>query len=169
MYRRTKLTITTFALLCLAVTLVVDSASAQTAKELVGTWTNVSNINIGQDGKRIDSFGPRGTGIAIFESNGRYALINLNPDTPKFVSNNRGQGTAAENKAAIEGGIAHYGTYTYDAANKVINFKIEGSTYPNWTGTEQKRTIISFVGDDLKWSVAASIGGMGEVGWKRAK
>jgi len=146
-----------------------DAAVAQTAKDLVGTWTNVSNTNIRPDGSKADVFGPRGTGIVIFESNGRYAIINVNPDIPKFVSNNRAQGTAAENKAVVEGSIAHYGTYSYDAANKVINLKIEGSTYPNWAGTEQKRTIITFAGDDLKWSVAASIGGTGEVGWKRVK
>lgn len=146
-----------------------DAAVAQTAKDLVGTWTNVSNTNIRSDGSKADVFGPRGTGIVIFESNGRYAIINVNPDIPKFASNNRAQGTAAENKAVVEGSIAHYGTYSYDAANKVINLKIEGSTYPNWAGTEQKRTIITFAGDDLKWSVAASIGGTGEVGWKRVK
>ena len=146
-----------------------DAAVAQTAKDLVGTWTNVSNTNIRPDGSKADVFGPRGTGIVIFESNGRYAIINVNPDIPKFASNNRAQGTAAENKAVVEGSIAHYGTYSYDAANKVINLKIEGSTYPNWAGTEQKRTIITFAGDDLKWSVVASIGGTGEVGWKRLK
>ena len=146
-----------------------DAAVAQTAKDLVGTWTNVSNTNIRPDGSKADVFGPRGTGIVIFESNGRYAIINVNPDIPKFASNNRAQGTAAENKAVVEGSIAHYGTYSYDAANKVINLKIEGSTYPNWAGTEQKRTIITFAGDDLKWSVVASIGGTGEVGWKRVK
>jgi len=146
-----------------------NAAVAQTAKDLIGTWTNVSNINIRPDGSRADVFGPRGTGVVIFESNGRYAIINVNPDIPKFASNNRAQGTAAENKAVVEGSIAHYGTYSYDAANKVINLKIEGSTYPNWAGTEQKRTVISFAGDDLKWSVAASIGGTGEVGWKRVK
>jgi hypothetical protein len=146
-----------------------DAAVAQAAKDLVGTWTNVSNTNIRPDGSKADVFGPRGTGIVIFESNGRYAIINVNPDIPKFASNNRAQGTAAENKAVVEGSIAHYGTYSYDAANKVINLKIEGSTYPNWAGTEQKRTIITFAGDDLKWSVVASIGGTGEVGWKRVK
>jgi Lipocalin-like domain len=107
--------------------------------------------------------------IAIFESNGHYAIINVNPDVPKFAANNRVQGTAAENKAAVDGVIAHYGTYSFDAANKVINLKVEGSSYPNWAGTEQKRTILSFAGDDLKWSVAASAGGTGEVGWKRVK
>lgn len=145
------------------------AAVAQTANDLVGTWANVSNINVRADGARAEAFGPHGTGIAIFESNGHYAIINLNPDVPKFVANNRLQGTPAENKAAVDGAIAHYGTYTYDAANKVINLKVEGSSYPNWTGTEQKRTIISFMGDDLKWSVAASAGGTGEVGWKRVK
>jgi hypothetical protein len=144
-------------------------AAAQTAKDLVGTWTNVSNVNIAQNGSRTNAFGPHGTGIAIFESNGRYAIINLNPDVPKFAANNRLQGTPEENKAAVDGNIAHYGTYSFDAANKVINLKIEGSSYPNWAGTEQKRAIITFAGDDLKWSVAASAGGTGEVGWKRVK
>jgi hypothetical protein len=144
-------------------------AVAQSANDLVGTWTNTSNVNISADGKRTDTFGPHGTGLAIFESNGRYAIINLDPDVPKFAANNRIQGTAAENKAALAGAIAHYGTYTVDSANKVVNMKVEGSTYPNWTGTQQTRKIISFGGDELKWSVAASMGGTSEVGWKRVK
>jgi len=154
--------------LCLGIG-VPGTAAAQAAKDLVGTWTNVSNINIRQDGTRTDAFGPHGTGMAIFESNGRYAIINLNPDVPKIAANNRVQGTPAENKAVVDGVIAHYGTYSFDAASKVINLKVEGSSYPNWAGTEQKRTIMTFAGDDLKWSVAASAGGTGEVGWKRIK
>jgi hypothetical protein len=145
------------------------SAVAQTAKDLVGTWTMVSNVNIRQDGSRANTFGPHATGIAIFESNGHYAIMNINPDVPKFASNSRAGGTPAENKAAVEGSIGHYGTYSVDTANKVINLKIEGSSYPNWTGAEQKRTIISFAGDDFKWSSPGSIGGTGEVGWKRVK
>ena len=142
-------------------------AFAQTAKDLVGTWTAVSSVNIRQDGSRDDVFGPRGKGIAIFESNGRFAIVNVNPDTPKFESNRRSHGTAEENKAAVLGGIALYGTYW--VSNKTIFFKVEGSTYPNWTGTDQARAVISFTGDDLKWSLPASIGGTAEVTWKRVK
>ena len=145
------------------------AAVAQTATDLVGTWTNISNINIRQDGTKVPLFGPKGTGMAIFESNGRYMIINVNPDVPKFVSNNRAQGTSAENKAAVEGSIAQYGIYTFDPASKVINFKVEGSSYPNFTGTNQKRTIISFAGDEIKWSHANSIDGTSEVTWKRVK
>ena len=146
---------------------VASDVVAQTAKDLVGTWTNVSNVNIQQDGSRADVFGPHARGIAIFETNGLFAIVNINPDVPKFGSNNRAQGTAEENKAAVLGGIALYGTYW--VSSKTIFFKVEGSTYPNWTGTEQARTIISFTGDDLKWSLRASVGGTSEVVWRRVK
>jgi hypothetical protein len=146
----------------------LDGAFAQTAKDLVGTWTNVGNVNIRADGSRVDVFGPHGTGLAIFDGNGRFAVININPDTPKFAANNRAQGTAAENKAAVEGAIALYGTYTV-GGDKVINLKVDGSTYPNWTGTEQKRTVSSYSADELKWTLPASIGGTAEVTWKRLK
>jgi Lipocalin-like domain len=143
------------------------AAMAQTAKDLIGTWTNVSNVNIRQDGSRVDVFGPKGTGLAIFESNGRFAIVNINPDTPKFQSNNRAQGTPDENKAAVLGGIALYGTY--EVSEKIINFKVEGSTYPNWTGTDQKRTVSKFATDEFTWTLPASIGGTAEVTWRRLK
>jgi Lipocalin-like domain len=155
----------------MALTLVVllpGVARAQSAKDLVGTWTNVSNINIRSDGTRVNVFGPNGKGLAIFDSNGRFAIINVNPDTPKFASNNRAQGAPAENKAALEGGIALFGTYTV-GADKVINFKVEGSTYPNWTGTDQKRNVSAFSNDEFKWTLPASIGGTAEVTWRRVK
>ena len=146
---------------------VTSDVVAQTAKDLVGTWSNVSNVTIQGDGSRVDLFGPHPRGIAIFDSNGRFAIVNINPDVPKFGSNNRAQGTADENKAAVLGGIALYGTYW--VSNRTLFFKVEGSTYPNWTGTEQARTVISFTGDALTWSLRASVGGTAEVTWKRMK
>ena len=145
----------------------MGDAVAQTAKDLVGTWTNVSNVNIQGDGSRVDLFGPHPRGIAMFDANGRFAIVNINPDVPKFGSNNRALGTADENKAAVLGGIALYGTYW--VSNRTLFFKVEGSTYPNWTGTEQARAVISFTGDDLIWSLRASVGGTAEVTWRRVK
>jgi lipocalin-like protein len=157
----------TLATVALAVGLAPGPAMAQTAKDLVGTWSNVSNVNVRQDGSRADIFGPKGTGLAIFDAGGRFAIININPETPKFASNNRAQGTPEENKAAVLGGIALYGAYA--VADKVITFKIDGSTYPNWTGSEQKRNISTFTPDQFTWTLAASVGGTAEVTWKRVK
>jgi hypothetical protein len=86
--------------------LLPGGASARTAKDLIGTSVNVSNVNIRQDGSRVPVFGPKGTGLAIFDANGCFAVVNINPETPKFASNHRAQGTADENKAAVLGGIA---------------------------------------------------------------
>lgn len=142
-------------------------ASAQSAKDLIGTWIVVSNVLLGQDGSRTPNYGPNGTGLGIFEANGRFAVVNINPDTPKFASNNRVQGTVEENKAAVVGSIALYGTYT--VADKVINMRVEGSTFPNWTGTDQKRAVVSFSADEFRWTLPASIGGTSEVTWRRVK
>ena len=143
------------------------AALAQTAKDLVGTWTNTSNVNVRVDGTRTDVFGANGKGTIIFDSTGHYASVTLNADIPKFASGNRNTGTPEENKAVVQGSLAHFGTYT--VADKVITLKVEGSTWPAWAGTEQKRTIVSFTGDEIKWTLPASIGGTGEVGWKRVK
>jgi hypothetical protein len=155
------------ALSLLVGTSVPNVGVAQTTNDLVGTWTNVSSANIQQDGSTTDVFGPRGRGIAMFANNGRFVIVNIDPDVPKFASNNRARGTDEENRAAVRGGIALYGTYW--VGNKTIFFKVEGSTYPNWTGTEQARAIVSFTGDDLKWSLRASIGGTSEATWKRVR
>jgi hypothetical protein len=142
---------------------------AQTAKDLVGTWQHVANVNIAVDGKKTDTFGPNPMGMAIFSADGHFMITNLRNDLPKIAANSRVQGTADENAAIVRGSIALYGTYS--VADKVVNLKIEASTYPNWSNTESKRNILFYNGDEMKWNLAASIGGQSqsEVTWKRMK
>ena len=67
-----------------------------------------------------------------------------------------------------QGSIAYFGTYS--VVDKVIIEKVEGGTWPNWVGTEQKRPIISLTGDEMKLSTpAASVGGTAENTYKRIK
>jgi hypothetical protein len=156
------------AMTVLGVALLSGNAAAQTARDIVGTWKQVTNINIAPDGRRSEPFGPNPNAIITFDANGRFVTVTTRPDLPKFASNNRMQGTAEENKAMVQGGIAYFGTYS--VVDKVIVEKVEGSTWPNWTGTEQKRPIISLTGDEMKVTVpAASLGGTGEVTFRRVK
>jgi Lipocalin-like domain len=47
--------------------------------------------------------------------------------------------------------------------------KVEASTFPNWTGTEQKRSL-TITEDEMKWTVAeGSGGGKVDLVWKRIK
>jgi hypothetical protein len=143
-----------------------DSAHAQTAQDFVGTWQLVSNTNVRQDGNKVDIFGANPKGLYVFTSNGHFAIVNMRPDLPKFASNNRNEGTAEENKAIVQGSIALFGMYS--VADKVLTLKVEGSTWPSWTGTDQKRNF-TLSGDELKWSLPASVGGTAEVVLKRIK
>ena len=102
----------------------VPGAVAQTAKDLVGTWTLESDTTTTPDGRTIQPFGPNPQGIAIFDGSGRFAIINSRPDLPKFASNNRMRGTAEENEAIVQGSFAFFGTYS--VANRVIVQHIEG-------------------------------------------
>jgi hypothetical protein len=46
-------------------------------------------------------------------TNGHYILRR---GQAKFASNNRNEGTPEENKAIVQGSIAHFGTYTVNEA-----------------------------------------------------
>jgi hypothetical protein len=144
-------------------------AFAQSASDVVGMWTLVSSI-IEQEGKKTDQFGPGAKGMMNLDAGGRFMLTIIGADLPKFASNNRATGTPEENKAVVSKSIALFGTYSTNPADKTLTLKIESATFPNWNATEQKRSLITVSGDELKYATAqASGGGTATVTWKRAK
>ena len=142
-------------------------ADAQTARDIVGTWTLVSAV-ARQGGAATDVFGPDPSGTIVFGGDGRYALIFVNRDMPKFASNNRASGTADENRAVVQGSVAHFGTYTVDEAGKTLALRIGGSTFPNWAGVEQRRAM-ALSGDELTYTSPGSAGAATQVTMRRAK
>jgi Lipocalin-like domain len=168
MKRVCTLTIGTLGVLFLGMVLSAGEVFAQTAKDLAGTWTLVSNVSE-QGGNKTDTYGPNPKGILIVDANGRYVLAVARAGLPKVASNNRTTATPEENKAIVQGSITHFGTLSVNAEDKTITFKIETSTFPNWDGIEQKRPF-TITGDELQYTVPAqSGGGTGTVVWKRAK
>src|SRR2546427_82095 len=168
MKRVCTLTLGTMALLVLGIVLVVGEVFAQTAKDLVGTWTLVSTVTE-QGGNKTDIYGPNPKGILMVDANGRYVIAFARADLPKIASNNRTTATPEENKAIVGGSITHFGTISVNAADKTFTFKIETATFPNWSGTAQKRPF-TISGDQLRYTAAAaSGGGTATVVWKRAK
>jgi Lipocalin-like domain len=93
----------------------------------------------------------------------------MRADLPKYASNNRAQGTAEEYKAIGAGSISYFGTYSVSGSDLIL--RVEHSSFPNWTGTEQRRTNLTLTGDELKYTnTAPSVGGAPAVlVWRRAK
>jgi Lipocalin-like domain len=156
MNRRSIIGLSTIA--ALGLVLYSGNAVGQSAKDLVGTWTIVS----------AEAFGPNPKGSLIFQPDGRYSLMLMRADLPKYVSNNRAQGTPEEYKAIGAGSISYFGTYSVSGSDIL---RVEHSSFPNWTGTEQRRTNLTLTGDELKYTnTAPSAGGPPAVlVWRRAK
>lgn len=138
----------------------VAPAGAQTIKSVAGTYTVIS----------IPAYGDNARGMMVLDANGHYSIVAGRTTLPKFAANSRVKGTAEENKAVIDGSIAHFGTYTIDDGGKSITFHIKMSTFPNWDGTSAKRAL-KVAGDQLTYTVTApSAGGPpNDVVWKRIK
>jgi hypothetical protein len=144
----------------------VSAGFAQSAQDLVGTWTLVSAVTE-KDATKSDTFGPGAAGVLAFDASGLYTLTIIGGNLPAVLSSNRGNATPEENKAIVSGSIAHFGTYA--VSDKIITFNIHRATFPNWNGTEAKRPLV-LTGDQLMYTVAAaSAGGTATVTWERAK
>jgi hypothetical protein len=106
----------------------------------------------------------------LLDPSGQYAQIIVRPDVPRFKANNRMEGTAEENKAAVQGTSANFGTWTLDEPSKTITIHLVGGMFPNQAGTDSKRMILSVTADELKLHVPAiGAGGSTENVWRRAK
>ena len=111
---------------------------------------------------------PNPKGNLTFDANGRFSLQLLRADLKKIAANKRDMGTPEENNAIVHGSIAYYGTYTMNGTELVLH--VEASSFPNWTGTDQKRTNVSLTADQLTYTNPAPSVGPGTptiLVWKR--
>jgi hypothetical protein len=147
-------------------------AAAQSLKErIVGTWEFVVAEVTAADGKKSFPFGETPKGILIFTPDGRFAQIHVAADVPKFASGNRLTGTAEEYAAINRRSLAVFGTYTVDEDKKTVTYRIVSSTFPNWEGEAQTRTIDKLTADEFVNTNPNVAGGRGSASnlYKRAK
>jgi hypothetical protein len=145
----------------LPLALVAGEAAAQpTMKSVAGTYSAVSN----------PAFGDKPRGQMILAPDGHYNLVITRQKIAPVAAGARNKGTDAENKALVDGSIAHYGKYTIDDGGKAITFHVDVSSFPNWDGKPQKRAL-KVSGDSLTYTVTApSTGGAPiDATWKRIK
>jgi hypothetical protein len=127
--------------------------------QLVGQWTLVSFENTAADGTKRHLYGANPKGLFMFAANGKYAQVQVKPDRPKFEANNRLQGTPEENKVALAGTYATFGTWSVNETEGTLIRHIEGSaSFPNEEGRDTKWSV-TLTGDELKVSVPAPAAG----------
>lgn len=130
-------------------------AQQKSIKELLpGAWTQILIDGVQADGTHVPLFGPNPLASLIMTANGKFSVqLMRTVNRPKFASKNRNTGTADENKAAVQGALSYFGSYTVDEAGKVVTLRIEGSTFPNQEGTTQKWQITALTDDVMTVSI----------------
>jgi len=150
------------ALLLVTMPAAVAAQQPRTLKEqLIGTWSFVVAEITAADGAKSFPFGETPKGIVIFTPDGHFAQIHVASDIPKIASNNRLTGTAEEYKAINQKSLSVFGTYTVDEDKRTVTYQITASTFPNWEGQSQTRTIERLTAEEFMNTNPAVAGGRG--------
>ncbi|MBO9557663.1 MAG: lipocalin-like domain-containing protein [Caulobacter sp.] len=132
--------------------LVLVTAATAAEPSLAGTWTLTAADRLKSDGSRARDYGQHPKGRLIIDTQGRYSLQIFDGDRPRIASGDKATATPAELAGAVVGSSTHYGTVAIDEAAHVLVFRIEGASFANWEGTEQRRKF-ALTADTLSYQV----------------
>jgi hypothetical protein len=105
--------------------------------KVVGSWRLVAWRRIVQGGETTYPLGEQATGMLLYTADGRMAVQMLAPGRAPLATSDALGGTEAERAAAYSSCLAYFGTYVVDG-DSVVHW-VEGSLFPNWSGTTQTR------------------------------
>ena len=124
---------------CALWTSTVFASSAPDVASLAGTWTLVAADVQHPDGSRASDYGAEPKGLLLIDKQGHYSLQIFKAERLAFGAGNKAKGTPAEYESAVMGSSTHFGTLSIDGDRGVLVFHIQGASFPNWEGQEQRR------------------------------
>lgn len=113
---------------------------------LIGTWKLLSWWNESSDGSVVYPMGEDAVGFLIYSDDGHVSAHLAKKERPPFASGDMVEGTAAENTAAATTHISYVGTYEFHGDQVIHHAAL--SSFPNWSGTDQRRSC-TFEGDTI--------------------
>lgn len=119
---------------------------------LQGTWTLVAADKVLPGGETTRDYGENPKGRLVVDAKGRYSLQIFKSERLHFASDSKADGSVDELRSAVMGSSTHYGTMTIDERAGMLVFSIEGSSFPNWEGTTQRRQY-KLDGAELRYKV----------------
>lgn len=134
---------------------------------LQGTWTLVAADKVLPDGETTRDYGEKPKGRLVVDAEGRYSLQIFKSERLQFASDSKADGSVDEFRSAVLGSSTHYGTIAIDERERMLVFSIEGSSFPNWEGTTQRRQY-ELDGAELRYQVPPRADGSIPVSvWRR--
>jgi ribosomal-protein-alanine N-acetyltransferase len=106
---------------------------------IIGSWDLSRWSALLNDGTEVLPFGERCRGRLCYDASGQMSLQIVKDGRPMFESGDPFGGTSFEIAEAFHGSVAYYGRYSADVESGIVRHHIDGSSFPNWIGTVQKR------------------------------
>ncbi|MBI4776193.1 MAG: lipocalin-like domain-containing protein [Deltaproteobacteria bacterium] len=132
----------------------MEGADMDKATPFIGAWKLVSFIMHGRQGETAHLLGEDPQGLIVYHECGYMSAQLANPSVPKFADDNQWLGAPEEIKAAFEGFVSYYGTYSISEESKTVTHHVEVSLFPNWVGQDQVR-FYDFSGNRLTLSTGS--------------
>jgi hypothetical protein len=136
------------------------------AEPFLGSWDLVSFAHVLPSGEVSRPFGDSPSGAILYQADGRMAAQVSAGSRARFAHDDPNLASAEEAAQAWQTYLGYWGTFTVIAGKQVVVHRVEGSSFPNWIGTEQVRQF-RFDGADRLILAAESSGGRYELVWRR--
>jgi hypothetical protein len=105
----------------------------------VGTWKLISCDAHRRNGQVLAIYGPNPVGRLFYDCAGNMSVHLMRAERPRFRHTDKFRATDEEMRAAYQGYEAYFSTYDVDDSRCVINHRVVGGLFPNWTGSVQSR------------------------------
>jgi hypothetical protein len=139
--------------------------------EFIGCWQLVLSALRLSDGGNLIPPDPDERGTLIYTADGHMSAHMMRSGRTHFASPNLWQATPEECQAAFSTYLAYFGRYEISLPEKMVIHHVDGSLFPNWVGTKQRRSY-QFDGDVLTLTAPTAMAGGREftpiMQWKRS-
>ncbi len=105
----------------------------------VGTWKLIFCNAYRRNGQILPIYGPNPEGRLFYDAAGNMSVHIMQAGRPPFKDSQKFRATEQEMRAAYQGYEAYFSTYEVDWENCLVNHRVLGGLFPNWTGTIQAR------------------------------
>lgn len=143
---------------------------SSTLNPFVGTW-RIKKAELEREGERQQPFGLHPVGLLTFTSDMHFVEVLMDGDMPHFASDDIGQGTEHENRAAAARTIGIAGSYQVGTNGEFLGDTVEACTFPNWVGDvrTQKEITAEVDGDLMTEQFRQPAGATITLTWERVR
>ncbi len=117
----------------------LDAWTPAPGNPFVGTWKLISCNAHRRNGQVVAIYGPNPEGRLFYDAAGNMSVHIMRAGRPSFRDEQKFRATDEEMRAAYQGYEAYFSTYEVDWERRIVNHRVQGGLFPNWTGSLQPR------------------------------